>query len=86
MFSLPHCVRYECVMNGADSVEELDRNVVWPCPLCLRKLQWNLGFDVRKRDLALRAFFAKHDLGEEAGWLDRRLARLDGAVTDARSP
>jgi archaemetzincin len=77
MFSLPHCTFYECVMNGADTVEELDRHVVWPCPLCLRKLQWNLGFDVRKREEALRAFYERHDLGDEVDWLDRRLAHLD---------
>jgi archaemetzincin len=83
MFSLPHCTRYECVMNGADSVEELDRNVPWPCPVCLRKLQWNMGFDVRRRDLELRAFYARRDMAEEVEWLDRRLARLDGDAGDA---
>jgi archaemetzincin len=84
MFSLPHCTFYECLMNGANSIEELDRNVPWFCPLCLRKLHWNIGFDVRARELALRAFYEKRGMNEEVEWLDRRLARLDAQAPGAK--
>ena len=77
MFSLPHCVRYECLMNGSNSLAELDRGTLWLCPDCLRKLQWNIGFDVRQRYLALRAFFAARAMPEQVAWIDRRLARPD---------
>jgi len=77
MFSLPHCVRYECLMNGSNSLAELDRGTLWLCPDCLRKLQWNIGFDVRQRYRALRAFFSARGVPEAVAWIDRRLARLD---------
>lgn len=87
MFSLPHCTAYECVMNGVNDVEELDANVAWPCPVCLHKLHWNLGFAVTKRERELRAFYAARDMTEEVAWLDRRLAQLDAAeLTPATRP
>jgi archaemetzincin len=76
MFSLAHCTRYECVMNGANSLEELDGHPLWLCPACLRKLHWNLGFDLRRRYAELRAFYARHDLGDMTAWTDRVVARV----------
>ena len=43
MFSLPHCVKYKCLMNGSISLEESDNKPLWLCPDCLCKLCWNLG-------------------------------------------
>lgn len=43
MFSLPHCVKYHCVLNGANSLEEADERPLWPCPECLQKLCWNFN-------------------------------------------
>ena len=57
MFSLPHCRRYECLMNGMNSLAELDRGTPWLCPDCLRKLQWNVGLDVLAHYRALRTFY-----------------------------
>jgi archaemetzincin len=76
MFSMPHCVRYECVMNGSNSLEEMDRSPAHLCPQCLKMLQWNLRFDVRKRYERLREIYRRDGLEEQAAWLDRRLAKL----------
>jgi archaemetzincin len=76
MFSLEHCTEYECLMNGSNSLEEMDRQVDVLCPVCLRKLQWNLKFDVRARYERLRDFYRGHGLDELAEWMDRRLVRL----------
>ena len=76
MFSLAHCTLYECVKNGANSLEEMDGHPLWLCPACLRKLHWNLGFDLRRRYAELRAFYARHDLGDVAAWTDRVVARV----------
>jgi archaemetzincin len=76
MFSLEHCTEYECLMNGSNSLDEMDRQVGMLCPTCLRKLQWNLGFDVRKRYERLRDFYRRVGLEELATWMDRRLERI----------
>ncbi len=76
MFSLPHCRRYECLMNGVNSLAELDRGTPWICPDCLRKLQWNVGLDVIAHYRALRTFYLDHLMPEQVDWLDRRLSEL----------
>ncbi|HWB08020.1 MAG TPA: archaemetzincin [Pirellulales bacterium] len=40
-----HCVAYECCMNGSNSLEELDRNPMWLCPECVRKVWWACSAD-----------------------------------------
>lgn len=77
MFSLPHCSRYECLMNGVNSLPELDRGTPWLCPDCLRKLQSNVGFDVMKHYRDLRTFYFEHRLSDQVDWLDRRLSQLE---------
>jgi archaemetzincin len=79
MFSLPHCVHYECLMNGVNSLDELDRGTPWLCPDCLRKLHWNLGFDLRRRYRDLRAFYSERGMSHQVDWIDRRLAQLGPA-------
>ena len=48
--------------------------------MCLKKLQWNIGFDVVKRYEAEREFFAANGMKAEADWLDNRLARIKQAA------
>ncbi|MGE0268440.1 MAG: archaemetzincin [Candidatus Omnitrophota bacterium] len=43
MFSLPHCLYFECNMNGSNHRSESDRRPLWLCPVCLSKLMWNTG-------------------------------------------
>jgi archaemetzincin len=76
VFSLPHCVRFECVMNGSNSLAESDRAPVELCPDCLRKLAHTLKFDPVERYRALAVFFTRFELTAEADWVTRRLARL----------
>ncbi len=76
VFSLPHCVRFECVMNGSNSLAESDRAPVELCPDCLQKLAYALKFDPIQRYRRLAGFFTAHHLDLEAEWITRRLARL----------
>lgn len=76
LFGLQHCVFYECVMNGTNSLDETDRRPVHLCPVCLAKLQWNLRFDPARRARALAAFYRKHNLFEEARFAAARVAEL----------
>jgi archaemetzincin len=75
-FGLRHCVEYECNMNGSNSLDESDRRPLRLCPPCLRKLQWNVGFDVRERYRALADHFAALGLPEEEDWARARLERI----------
>ena len=76
MFSLRHCQAAACLMNGANSLDELDRATPWLCPDCLRKLHYDTGFDIRRHYEELRAFYATHRMQGPVDWLDRRLAAL----------
>ena len=49
MFGMTHCTFYECIMNGFNSYEEQRRFKRYLCPVCLRKLQSNIGFNTKKR-------------------------------------
>lgn len=77
MFSIAHCSVNECLMNGSNSLDEMDRNTLHLCPVCLRKLQWNLKFDVRERYRQLRAIYQRSGYDDLALWMDRRLAKLE---------
>ena len=76
MFTVSHCVRYECVMNGSNSLEEMDRQPAFLCPVCLKKLAWNLGFDVRARYARLRAIYETEGLTAQVEWIDSRMRRI----------
>ena len=75
-FGLEHCIFFQCNMNGSNSLAETDRQPLRLCPVCLKKLQWNRGFDVLKRYDRLLAFFKKHGLQPEAEWTAARLQRI----------
>lgn len=75
-FGLEHCVVWRCNMNGSNSLAESDRAPLHLCPECLRKLQWNRGFDVLDRYTQLQAFFERYELDAEAEWIAARVARI----------
>ena len=76
MFGLTHCVYFNCVMNGSNHLQESDRRPLHLCPVCLRKLQFSVGFDVVKRYEALAQFDRQAGLEDEATWVDRRLEKI----------
>ncbi|GMV80856.1 MAG: hypothetical protein AMXMBFR7_20400 [Planctomycetota bacterium] len=75
MFGLTHCVFYRCSMNGSNSLPETDAAPIHFCPVCHRKLAWNLRFDPLKRYGDLEAFYAKQGLSTEAEWIGQRRTR-----------
>ncbi len=75
-FSMAHCVYFECNMAGSNSLPESDRRPLHLCPVCLRKLQWNRGFDAAKRYGELLGFYGKHGLAPEAEWIEKRLKEV----------
>jgi archaemetzincin len=78
-FGIEHCQVYACTMNGSNSLEESDSQPLRLCPPCLKKLQWNRGFDVVARYGKLRDFYRVNGLLPEAEWIEKRLEAINAA-------
>ncbi|WP_415908112.1 archaemetzincin [Oleiharenicola sp. Vm1] len=76
MFGLYHCIYFDCVMNGANSLAESDAQPLHACPVCLRKLQHALRFDPVRRYRELHAFYRDRQWFEDADWVARQLKRV----------
>ena len=73
MFGIKHCIHYQCIMNGANSLREADSAPMNLCPICLRKLQHAIGFDPVSRYQDLSGFYKQNKFKEENEWVGRRL-------------
>src|SRR5690606_25214957 len=40
MFSMRHCIKYECLMSGTNHLGETDRRPIDACPECTAKICW----------------------------------------------
>jgi archaemetzincin len=78
MFGLAHCTFFNCLMNGSNHLMESDRRPLHLCPVCLRKLQWSIGFDVVKCYRAMERVVRGDGFPDEADWLSRRIKTLRG--------
>jgi archaemetzincin len=76
LFWMRHCTFFRCIGNGVNHLAEADSRPRHLCPVCLRKLQHNIGFDPERQHRELRAFYARRGLVEEAAWLTERLLRV----------
>ncbi|MCX5683789.1 MAG: archaemetzincin, partial [Planctomycetota bacterium] len=85
MFGVWHCQKYECVMNGSNSLDESDRRPIHLCPECLKKFRWTIGFDMVARYEALKKFYASHAMAAEAAWVEKRLAECRAAGGAAKA-
>jgi archaemetzincin len=70
--TLKHCIYYMCEQNGSLSLYESDRTPSHACPVCLAKLERNLGFDRAKRYRDLAAFYRSEHLDDEALFCEER--------------
>ncbi len=78
MFGIEHCVYFSCCMNGSNHLGESDSRDVHLCPMCLRKLQHVVGFDIVKRYKALLAVYKEMGFDRESAWVEKRLAHISG--------
>jgi len=60
-------------MNGSNHIDESDRRPMHLCPVCLRKLQFSVGFDAVQRCEKLSDFYEAAGFAEEARWTRNRL-------------
>lgn len=78
MFSLAHCIYFKCVMNGSNHLQESDDRPPSLCPVCLRKLQFSIEFDIVDRYHKLLLFYQKAGFDYEARWVSKRLKKIEG--------
>jgi archaemetzincin len=78
MLGIAHCTAYECLMNGSNSLAEVDSRPLWFCPECVQKVWWACHADPAKRYEALIKFGGQHNLGAEVEFWRRSADRLRG--------
>lgn len=78
ILGMAHCTAFLCVMNGSNHQEEKDRRPLHLCPVCLRKLCWNLQVEPVAYLRKLAAFHRHHGFDDEAGWHERAAEALAG--------
>lgn len=76
LFGLKHCIYYTCLMNGVNNQTEMDRQPLYLCPVCLRKLYSTLRFDVRVMYERFVHLCTKYRLEDERSWYQKRLEAM----------
>jgi archaemetzincin len=79
LFSLAHCIYFKCVMNGSNHLQESDSRPLSLCPVCLRKLQSSIRFDITARYQRLQQFYSNVGFIFEQNWVIRRLKKIEGS-------
>ena len=79
MFGVSHCVFFVCAMNGSNHLGESDSRPFHLCPVCLRKLQWSVKWDLVKRDESLAALYQEVGFESESKWTEARLTKMKAA-------
>ena len=77
MFSMRHCITYQCVMNGTNQLAETDSRPIDACPDCMAKIAWLSHIDPKTRYDRLAAFCRKNGLNREADEFDRKGAAVN---------
>ena len=80
MFTLRHCITYECLMNGSNSREESDRRPLACCSHCLAKVWWATGAEPIDRFQKLEAFCQRVGLTKQ----ERRYRLLRGKLSKSK--
>jgi archaemetzincin len=77
MFGLRHCVRSECVMNGSNTIGELDQHILRLCSDCQQRLYYRLAIDPTKRVTDLMTVLKQYDLAHDYNMLVRDKVMID---------
>jgi archaemetzincin len=82
ILTIQHCIAFDCNMNGSNNRVESDSRPLHFCPVCLRKLCWNLQLEPVGYLEKLQAFCRKHGLDDEVEWYGKAIQALK-AKTDS---
>lgn len=76
MFSMKHCIKYECVMSGTNYLGETDSRPIDACPECMAKIAWLSKISPKDRYDRLAAFCRKNGLIKEANDFQQKSAAV----------
>ena len=77
MFTIQHCIAYNCNMCGRNNMGESDRRPIYMCPECLAKILLATGCDAKERFEGLKSFCERNQLDETAEFYESCLNILD---------
>jgi archaemetzincin len=86
MFSMQHCIAYECGMCGSNHREESDRRPLWFCPECTAKVCWASGASPVEHCRRLAEFCKEQGLTTEAGFYLKSVQALTGGENRPSPP
>lgn len=76
MFSMYHCIKYECCMCGSNHREESDRRPLWLCPECMAKVCFATKYDPVDRFRSLAEFCGKNGFDIEKYFYEKSIVKL----------
>ncbi|HMQ02433.1 MAG TPA: archaemetzincin [Pyrinomonadaceae bacterium] len=79
MFSMKHCIKYECLMAGTNHLAETDRRPLDNCPECMAKLAWAMNYDPETRYDALAEFWMRQGRPREAEEMRQKMKAVGTA-------
>ena len=77
MFSIAHCIAFQCNMQGSNSLEESDGQPLHLCPECHAKILYATRADPLERYQKLIDFCKQHELTEEQKFFTESKALLE---------
>lgn len=77
MFSMRHCIKWECNMCGSMTREESDRHSLALCPECVAKVSWACTAGPRARLKELAALCGKFGFKDEQAFYLKSVDALD---------
>jgi len=77
MFSIAHCIEYQCNMQGSNSLPESDRQPTHLCPECHAKILYATKALPVERYEKLIEFCKKHGLTDELRYFQTAKAKLE---------
>ena len=76
MFSIQHCIKYQCNMQGSNSLDESDEQPLYLCPQCHAKILYATGCEPVDRYKKLVEFYEKHELKDQKEYFQQAISRL----------
>ena len=76
MLGILHCTAYECCLNGANHLAEMDSRPLYVCPEDAAKIWWACSADPAARYARLLEFATQHGLTAEAAYWREALDRV----------
>jgi archaemetzincin len=78
MFTMHHCIKYECNMCGSNHLPESDSRPVWLCPECVAKVCYATTVNPVERYKKLAEFCKEHGFKTEQEFYEKSAKALGG--------